>query len=155
MREAIGSSLLFNLIIFFVIIMLAFLVGSLAYSKAFKVKNIIINTIEKHQGYDSTSGSVFQNELNQALSNAGYRVGSGMDCDTISDEVELVNDAATYDYCVYRVATYEDGSDSASYYYKVITYMYFDIPIINQLFRIPVSGETKIIKDYNMEFSEE
>ena len=102
MKEAIANAGVFNLVIIFVIILLAFFIGSLSYSKAFKVKNKIIEEIEKDQGY------------------------------TIG-----VNDST------------EGRSDKAKCgkYYRVITYMYFDIPIISQLLRLPVSGETMIFNE--------
>ena len=53
MKEAIANAGVFNLIIIFVIILLAFFIGSLGYSKAFKVKNLIVYEIEKDEGYDA------------------------------------------------------------------------------------------------------
>ena len=79
MREAIGSSLLFNLIIVIVIVMIAFLVGSLSYSKAFKVKNRIINIIEKYEGYNQTDSKLI-NEINSELKNMGYRINKNKKC---------------------------------------------------------------------------
>lgn len=131
MREAIGSSLLFNLIIVFIVLMIAFLAGSLSYSKAFKVKNRIIDIIEKNEGYTDES----KKEINESLGNMGYRVSSDKNCgpDDISGNT-------SYEYCVYEY-TQKEGSK----YYKVTTYMYFDIPVIGGLLHFPVSGETKIL----------
>ena len=42
MKEAIANAGVFNLVIIFVIVLLAFFIGSLSYSKAFKTKNKII-----------------------------------------------------------------------------------------------------------------
>lgn len=136
MREAIGSSLLFNLVITFVIVMIAFLISSLAYSKAFKVKNRIINIIEKNEGFDNSLSS----EINNELSNMGYRVSKNHNCKKI-DNIELVSTGNSYEYCIYEKKT-TNGS-----YYKVVTYMYFDIPIIGSLLHFPVSGETKVFYD--------
>ena len=47
MKEAISNAFVFNLIIVFVIILIAFFVGSISYSKASKVKNRIVEVIEK------------------------------------------------------------------------------------------------------------
>ena len=47
MKEAIANAGIYNLVIIFVIILLAFFIGSLSYSKAFKVKNKIIEEIER------------------------------------------------------------------------------------------------------------
>ena len=135
MREAIGSSLLFNLIIVIVIVMIAFLVGSLSYSKAFKVKNRIINIIEKYEGYNQTDSKMI-NEINSELKNMGYRINKNKKCK--SGDISGSN---SYEFCIYKKQT-KTGS-----YYKVVTYMYFDIPIIGSLLHFPVSGETKIFYD--------
>lgn len=55
MKEAIGTSYVFNLIILFVSVFIILYVGALAYSKGFKVKNRIINIVETNGGYNETS----------------------------------------------------------------------------------------------------
>lgn len=47
MKEAISNAMIFNLIIVFVVILIMLFIGSLSYSKAFKVKNRIVEEIEK------------------------------------------------------------------------------------------------------------
>ena len=42
MKEAIGTSMVFNLIMVFTGVFIAILVGSIAYSKSFKIRNRII-----------------------------------------------------------------------------------------------------------------
>lgn len=150
MREAIGSSLLFNLVIMIVIVMIAFLVGSLSYSKAFKVKNRIINIIEKHDGYDGNAVT----EINSELKEMGYRVNNEKNCpDKTNEGFKLVPNSSSYEYCVYVAYTTIDSENvEKNPYYKVITYMYFDIPVIGGLLHFPVSGETEIIRNYYVEY---
>ena len=50
MKEAIGSSLLLNIALVFIGIISAILISSIAYSKAFKAKNVIIDTIKNYNG---------------------------------------------------------------------------------------------------------
>ena len=52
MRDAIGHTFLYNIVILFVFIIAFVLVGSLSYSKAFKAKNEIVSIIEKHREYE-------------------------------------------------------------------------------------------------------
>lgn len=138
MREAIGSSLLFNIVLTIVIIMIAFLIGSLAYSKAFKVKNRIIDIIVKNEDYNDAA----KKEINDMLSEVGYRKQK-LNSQTKCSSDSLV-DRGGYDYCVYRKTS---SNNDGNYYYKVVTYMYFDIPVIGRLLTFPVSGETKVIYD--------
>lgn len=142
MREAIGSSLLYNIVITIVIVMIAVLVSSLAYSKAFKVKNRIINMIESNRGYDSNL------KIDEELSRMGYKTSNTSSCKDI-DGVKPKTTGTSHDYCVYEFKTCdtEEESSSCNSYYKVITYMYFDIPIIGEMLKFPVSGETKVIYD--------
>ena len=57
MKEAIGSSLLLNIALVFIGIISAILISSIAYSKAFKAKNVIIDTTKNQNGdCDSKNG---------------------------------------------------------------------------------------------------
>lgn len=197
MNQAISNALLFNLVIIFVIILIAFFIGSMSYSKASKVNNRIVEEIEKqaegsdrgrHQpGYDNTKSTSQVEIIDKAYENAacdiltwldkgddetttnttgiGYRkVGNNKrSCPEpseldIAGTAELVSLSSSgknrngteciystnpYEYCVYKVNECEENATSSCYtYYHVITYMYFDVPIISDLVRIPVHGET-------------
>ncbi len=149
MKEAIGNVGVTNFVIIFIIILLIFFVGSLAYSKASKVKNRIIDEIEKDQGYDSNT----QTEIEKWMKEIGYRVNfrqtdNHSNCPSASEELggsaKLVNNSSRYQYCVYEVNTCNRGDDSGvcGTYYRVITYMYFDFPVISQMIQIPVRGDS-------------
>ena len=57
MREAIGGTWLFNLVIFFVLLFAGYMCLSINYSKAFNVKDKIINEIERNGGILNFSNS--------------------------------------------------------------------------------------------------
>jgi len=168
MKESIGNALLFNIIIVFVIILLAFFLGSLSYTKAFKVNNRIVEEIEKEgesAGRQFTDFNQAENAYDNAKDNIekwlnygnegkgiGYRKntsGGVVECKyTPSEDYakgKLVSDKSNnYEYCVYRVDTCSNsGSSRCGVYYHVITYMYFDVPIIDSLLKLPVNGETR------------
>ena len=159
MKEAIANAGVFNLVIIFVIILLAFFIGSLSYSKAFKVKNKIIEEIEKHQGYTIGVNDSSEGRVEEWIKNIGYRQNVGNVKNTSvcpstasgngGEDGVLLNETGDYQYCVYEFDTCSEKSDKAKCgkYYRVITYMYFDIPIISQLLRLPVSGETMIFNE--------
>lgn len=146
MKEAIANANVFNLMIVFIVILMAFFVGSLGYSKAFKVKNLIINEIEREEDYNDTMGE----DIDKTLSEIGYRVSNSNinRCENVkntefagsSEKIEVANKNSKYEYCVFKISNV-NGARS-SYRYRVIAYMYFDIPIINNLLKIPVKGET-------------
>lgn len=130
MRSAIGNALLTNLVIIFVSIVILFFVGILAYSKAYKVKNRIINYIESKESYNTNDVE----ELNEDLKSAGYQLTSKSKCSS-----DNLNKTA-YNYCVYRVELKDK-----KYYYKVVTYVHFEFPVIGSIINVPVKGETKIL----------
>lgn len=144
MKEAIANLGVFNLMITFGIIMLLFFVGSLGYSKAYKVKNRIISEIELEGGWNNTVSS----NIDNYLADVGYRVELDVMCPDLENEkaeVSAISTNSRYRYCVYKFKSINNSSVNVNdiVYYKAIAYMYFDIPIIGGLIRIPVSGETK------------
>ena len=155
MSQSIGNALLFNIIITIVIILVAFFVGSLSYTKAFKVKNRIIEEIEKNQ----TFNSAVEKEVNEWLASGengkgiGYRkntrsLNNSANCSSNKGGT-LVNKTSDYQYCVYEINTCTANKSICGKYYRVTTYMYFDVPIIDELIKIPVNGETMIFNEIN------
>lgn len=149
MRGAIGNAMVMNILITFIILTTAFLVSSISYSKAFKVKTKIIDIIEKYDGdFNKTSGneSVITSEINQFLGQTGYRTTSATakgNCNKYVDSSKetLMGTTSSYDICIIQ-----KNNNSSTYhgpYYKVVVYMYFDFPIIGDMIKIPVSGETR------------
>lgn len=149
MRGAIGNAMVMNIVITFIILTTAFLVSSISYSKAFKVKTKIIDIIEKYDGdFNKTSNkeSVITNEINQFLGQTGYRTTSATakgNCNKYVDSSKetLMGTTSSYDICIIK-----KNNNSSTYhgpYYKVVVYMYFDFPIIGDMIKIPVSGETR------------
>ena len=158
MKEAIANAGIFNLVIIFVIILLAFFIGSLSYSKAFKVKNKILEEIEKDQGYTMGSTDSTEERVKDWLGNIGYRQNTGLNrnddiCDrTVSgnggSDGVLINGDSDYQYCVYEFDTCSGGSNlNCGKYYRVVAYMYFDMPILGGLLKLPVRGETMIFNE--------
>lgn len=166
MKESINTALILNLVITFLFIFVILFAGSSAYTKAFKVKNRIISIIEKRQDTILTSGfktckttgnskcmSVVE-EIENALKDTGYKVQMNTDkkCENAMQErfknthktYNTVNTGSnTYNYCIAEF--YSNNDTMKGRYYAVITYMYFEIPLINQMLEFPVYGETKTI----------
>jgi len=138
MKESIGNSYVFGIVIAFIGVLFLILIGSLSYSKAFKVKTRIIEIIEKNNGYDD---ELVRTEIDNYLKTVGYTVTRNADsgtCETING-TGAMNTIKNYDYCIYRFDTVKGP------YYHVTVFISFDIPIVSSYLRIPVSGETKII----------
>ena len=134
MKEAIGTSMVFNLILIFVGIFIALLVGSLAYSKGFKVRNKIIDLIERNEGYNETA----KLQIDENLSDIGYYIMINRTCDE-RNGVQPLSNNSPYRYCVYEYNT------SKGKYYGVQVFIHFDFPIIGNFIEIPLYGESRIL----------
>ena len=153
MREAIGSAFLVNMMLLFIGVISALLIGSISYSKAYKVKDRIVYVIEKYDGYSTDA----QAEIDKQLRTIGYNMVSDntLNCETIFKRRYGSNYNADnlvhgknlgynqYNYCVYR--NHYDSSPGT--YYTVISFMQFDVPLIGSFLKFPISGETSLIYD--------
>ena len=155
MREAVGSAFLVNLILIFIGVVSAILIGSISYSKAYKVKDRIVYVIEKYDGFTAAA----EEELNTSLRNIGYSIRNGAnsgnsDCERIYRRKAGSNYRASnllhgnsvnneYNYCVYKY-DYDTGIGT---YYGVTSFMRFDIPLIGGLLTFSVNGETSVVYD--------
>ena len=145
MKQSVGGIYLFNFIILFIVIVFAFLAGIISYNRAFKVNSRIINAIERHEGNNRYSIE----EINGILQSLGYNAADTIRCPERKD-YELMTDGSAstnlFDYCVYRRhETDTDGKETAYSTYLVTTYIYMNVPLVNNLFKIPVSSRTNRI----------
>ena len=138
MKAATGNALLMNIIIVFLVVVLGVLVTSITYTKAFRVKNRIVEIIEHYDGDFDNHEIDIRSGITASLNNVGYRLKGTSACKILSDGNVAYIEGNDYYYCVYK---YDTGR---GYYYKVLTYMYLDLPVINQIMNIPVYGETKV-----------
>lgn len=145
MREALGNAFIMNIVIVIVIILIGVVVSSLAYTKAYKVKNMIISAIDEHDGWNEKT----REEVDQNLRAIGYKLNRNgvQTCKDLTgndpiNRCRLSALGSDYHYCVYTCDT-NKGS-----YYRVTSYMYFDLPIVSGILEFPVSGESKTF--YNM-----
>ncbi len=142
MREAIGSTFIFKLMIFFIFFFASFLAIAINYSQAFSIKNQIINILEKSEGYTATSR---QDIINLANSSGYYR---SVNCSSRDDgENVIIPDVGQLNgICIKKLP---DSSTTDNRYYQVTTYVSFNFPIIGNLFTFGVKGETKVITNFD------
>ncbi len=142
MKESIGQTFVTNLILLFTGIGLLLLFYSVNYSRAYKAKNRIIYILEKNESFDAAKYEI-DNNLEKASyisvndNNFDYCKKYGDMDKNIYPKKYTNKNEKFYKYCVFE---YE-----ASYgkYYKVITFMKFEIPLIQGILEFPVRGETK------------
>lgn len=141
MREAIGGTWIFGIVIVFIVLFSSYLAISVNYSKAFKVKNTIVSMIEKYEGH----GDAVQTAIIKYNKEVGYGVSSN--CNGKGQGYDNVPSTAGFKsrYCVEctDADTSEGRNRLAKSYYTVTVFFKLDLPIVGNIFVFPVTGETK------------
>ncbi len=166
MKEAIGGTWIFQIVIVFILLFTGFMCLSINRSKAFSVKDQIIQAIQAHNGIDV--GGVYNEEKQDAfydiveyLKNTSYRnTGNRPPAEKLGDdEVEYEcwgrdgqhakDNRATF--CIAKMSTESEGyQEDDAYrelppmaYYRVVVFYQLDIPVFHDLFNFTVVGDTK------------
>jgi len=150
MRQAIGTTWVFQLVIIFMLIFVAFLSLSLNYTKAFRIKNELITTLEKFEGLtfkDSGKEMGSVKIINNYLTYNNY--GSMGTCDLgaygstnlQSVSLEEVEKGKKYYYCVKKIDR-GDVSLPKRARYEIKIFFKFSLPVIGDLFTFSSEGET-------------
>ena len=160
MKESVGYSVSINIIISFIIIVFSFLASAIVYFKANKASNILVDTIQKYEGYNK----IAKNEITLKLNSLGY-ANKQINCtNTLTGESSFVTNVvancvyvdpdnkgvnANTGYCVYRCVDSKNGKAIDNYYYyKIRTNMMLNIPIINNILDIPIFTNTDRIYNF-------
>jgi len=170
MREAIGGTWLFNLVIFFVLLFTGYMCLSINYSKAFSVKDKIITEIERKGGISNYNANdeVISNILNY-MKEVGYRTSGKCKVSNSDNSYDYgcdINGSCTsptvgsnYAFCLSEVKASETfthavpptGDHPGEFiyvsYYKVKVFYQLDLPVIRQMFNFSIKGDTKTLYD--------
>lgn len=149
MRETIGTTWIFQLVIAFILIFASYLAIMTNYAKAFKSKNEVVSIIEKYEGLTS-GGLKGIGIVNNYLSASGYHskgactagyYGAVRLDDFTPSAFEYVdnNNNKKYYYCVQKVTF--TGTKVKSYY-NVVLFFNLDLPVLGQLFTFRATGST-------------
>ena len=161
MREAIGGTWLFGLVLTFIVFFASFLAISINYSKAFNVKNNIVDLIGKYEGNNCNA----RKKINDYLRDVGYLVPG--ECPKINTMVQGVEN--TYNYTGYDINGNPVASGEKAHYcisvdaideiedhsgnvvnlgrkfYRVIVFFKIDLPLVGNLTTFRIKGETESI----------
>jgi hypothetical protein len=138
MKESINTAFLIKVMMFFLATIIALIIGTLNYTKTYRIKNHLVEIIEKHKGFTTAA----KNEINTTLREIGYKTNplNSSRCPSVTGGY-LVSVNPDFRYCIYR------HNDVKGYFYTVVVYMYFEVPVIADFFEFPVSGQTIVIYD--------
>ncbi len=166
MRESVGYTVTLNIVIVFIVIVFAFISAALVYYKSNKISNVIMDAIEKYEGYNKLA----EEEILKQISNLGYNIkkincptnysrtarGKKEVCSLVENNTSkgIYYSNGTKGYCVYECIDLEAGIYSDYYYYyKIRTNMMINIPIVNNLLDIPIYSNTNRLFDFNSKLS--
>lgn len=160
MKESIGSVWIFAICMTFIVLFTGYIAISVNYSKAFRIKSYIVSEIEENLGWNG-----LEEEIRTYLTAQGYNAAG--ECPstieatddenrdvpnnwTIKSRVSLDNRIdGKANACIYELKVETDNDDicAEKYYYKVLTFFKFDLPVVNVLLTFKVSGDTDYIMD--------
>ena len=118
MREAVGGSMLFYIILIFIFIYIVFIGLIMNYAATYRASNYIITDLEETLGIAAVSGTEKNDELCNNLRSRNYHNNVFISCRNQNE-----NDAI----------------------YKVKTYVAFELPLMGINFTIEIKNETKAI----------
>ncbi len=172
MREAIGGTALFQIVIFFIMLFTGFMCLSINQSKAFNVKDQIIQTIQSYNGIDLESqyedGQVgAMADIVSYLSDNAYRTtgncpgpielnGQKFEYQGYTKDGKITSSHAAF--CIAKVESGNaimnqscsgDGCITSELpdmaYYRIVVFYQLDLPIFHELFNFTIYGDTKTL----------
>lgn len=157
MREGIGSTFLYNLIIIFLVIVFAVIAATLMYYKAFRVNTRIATAIEKHEGYNDLAIT----EINRTLGSIGYMQTPVGDTCPSRNGMTLITPTTNnpYYYCIYVDGVDTEYSREGLKYdvnqctickrqyfsYGIVTYIKLEVPLFDINIKLPIYTKSNLI----------
>ena len=161
MSEGLGGTVVLVIIVVSIVFISAYLAYNVNYTKAFRMKDKIIDTIEK---YDGNCQSSCKNEINKYASDIGYENAlKAGGCSNLpykpAEASSSDDDTSSHGYCIYKLdePRHYNGGDGEGkyqtkpgYYYRAVTRINIQIPIVQNIFDLGalyVTGDTKVFHD--------
>ena len=150
MRDAFGGIVNISMIVVFLVIVSGYLAFNVSYTKAFRVKNKIITTIEQYEGL-CEKNSECSDIIDEYIRSIGYNPSDKVKVKTPNGCIDPpVHNPQDNGYFIVKCGGTDD-IDNQKVYYKVITFIDIKIPIINEVMSgmhiFEVSGNTKLIRE--------
>ena len=149
MREAVGSYFLTTIFIIFVVLFTGYMCLSINMNKAYKVKNEIINIIQKNNGLDENSLV----QIQDFMTRVGYRTtGNCNSPESYEYAFGISGSSANSNkpvFCAKQMITeYEQQAFSKvqfpkAAYYQVKVFFAVDLPVVRNFFTFGLKGSTK------------
>ncbi len=147
MREAIGGTWIFQIVIFFVLLFTGYMCLTINHTKAFQVKDTIIKEIERKEGVslnNPDSDEAIQKIVGY-LKATSYRTTGKCPDGYMGYNRDGHIDSRNSAFCIAKKTIHESSDMPDMSYYRVLVFYQLDLPIFRSVFNFKVSGDTKII----------
>lgn len=152
MKESIGASWILTVVLVFIALFSGYLAFSVNYSKAFRVKDGIVDRLEKYNGPNNESLQEIANFIDEVSYTSRGKCLISLEDDRLKSMGVVVGDLhpdvpasenGNYHYCLQRIEAYSpaDGQLTSSYY-RVIVFFSLSLPIFDIGSTFHVDGET-------------
>ena len=166
MKESIGGTQLFIIVISLILIFSGIMALTINHSNAFSIKDQIVTILEKNGGFDTSqelvggSGYTPLEEIKDLLQETSYRqTGKCPTPDSENGYLEVgeyqrdgtkTSGNNLSSFCIVKMSGNKTGAGSDSgvaqvYYYKIIVFYHLDLPVIKNIFNFRAVGETKAL----------
>ncbi len=151
MRQTIGATWVFQLVIIFTLIFAAYIALTINYSKSFRVKNEVVSIVEKSQGFTDDGIKL----VNNYLASSGYRTMGkckaspdaitygvyDLSPEAASNSAEKVVLGKDYYYCFTKIYVNHAYFKTRAYY-RVSLFFRFDLPVLGDIYTFDVDGQS-------------
>lgn len=149
MRESINGAWLLGIVMVFMVIFIAYISISINYSNAYRMKTQMVTALEQYEGFNEKSLARLE------AIRSGYNYTNTAPCDVgengqavgVLDGVVSTTNPPTgvYNYCITREKRPAQDGEEDKYYYTIVVFFDFNLPVLGDIFKFKVSGETNVI----------
>lgn len=147
MKEAYGGTFLFQIVILFLLLFTAIMCITINQTKAFAVKDDLINYIETNDGLDLSKNKL-NDGVKEILTKDGYFT-TGSKCGNgyigYSREGTKLASSESPALCIKKI---DSGSQTGGCYYEIKVFYKLDLPVISSIFNFTETGKTKELYKY-------
>ncbi len=147
MRDSLGGIPILAIVTIFIVVALGYVAFNVNYTKAFRMKNKVIDILEDYGGPEKCSGNAeCKKDIKEYKDTIGYSTGGKISCDSGFTAFEDL-------FCWKRINDNGQGIDEGATYstYEIATKINVDIPIIRNfvanISAFYINGQTAPIKD--------
>ena len=144
MRDAFGGIVNISMIVVFLVVVSGYLAFNVTYTKAFRMKNKIITTLEQYEGCQDNNEQTCVKILEDYANSIGYVTPDENYCTKGREWTKCTNKYA------WKEMQSGTGGDNTKHYYNVRTMISIQIPIIEKIMSnmsvFYLNGSTKLMR---------